>query len=227
MSIARYRKVCVDATDPEPIGRFWAAALGRRWQPADHGEGGVFGVTPRQTVWINLVPEVKTVKNRVHFDIYARSLADLRELGATVVLPEGDDRRWTVMADPEGNEFCAFLREELPEDRLHGLVVDSADPAAIAAWWAEVYDAPVKHEAGGSTVENVPDMPILTFDFAPVPEPKTVKNRVHWDITVRDVEQLVARGATVLTPAGDDRNWTVLADPEGNEFCAFTDVRDR
>jgi hypothetical protein len=141
--------------------------------------------------------EPKTVKNRVHFDIYARSLADLRALGSAEVLPQGDDRHWTVMADPEGNEYRAFLRDELPEDRLHGLVVDCADPAPVAEWWAQVYDAPVRHdERGFSTVEKVPGMPMLTFDFNWVPEgkvgeprtddPESVRrhNRLHFDIRV-------------------------------------------
>lgn len=59
--------------------------------------------------------------------------------------------------------------------------------------------------------------------FTPVPEPKTVKNRVHWDVLLDDatVDDLVAAGATVLRRPDDEIDWTVLADPEGNEFCAF------
>ena len=52
----------------------------------------------------------------------------------------------------------------------------------------------------------------------PVPEPKTVKNRVHWDVLTPSVAALVEAGATVLS---EQPGWTVLADPEGNEFCAF------
>jgi hypothetical protein len=131
------------------------------------------------------------------------------------------------MADPEGGEFCAFIRDELPDDRLHGLVVDSTDPPSIAQWWAEIYGADLEHHRsndtgpGWSTVEHVPNMPILTFDFVPVPEPKTVKNRIHWDVTAPDVQALVERGARVLRRPDDEVSWTVLADPEGNEFCVF------
>jgi hypothetical protein len=64
-------------------------------------------------------------------------------------------------------------------------------------------------------------MPILTMDFAPVPEPKTAKNRIHWDVMTSDVAALVAHGAEVLRRPDDEISWTVLADPEGNEFCAF------
>ena len=64
--------------------------------------------------------------------------------------------------------------------------------------------------------------PCDSVDFVGVPELKTVKNRVHLDVTTADVDALVAHGATVLSAPGDDLGWTVLADPEGNEFCAFT-----
>ena len=70
--------------------------------------------------------------------------------------------------------------------------------------------------------------------FVPVPEGKTVKNRLHIDLAPhtsqdRDAEirQLLARGAT-HTDVGqtEDDTWTVLADPEGNEFCVLSS-RDR
>lgn len=132
------------------------------------------------------------------------------------------------MADPEGNEFCAFLREELPDERLHGLVVDCADPRSSAEWWGTVYGAEVvHHDTGYSTVQNVPGMPIETMDFVPVPEPKTVKNRIHWDVWVPGIEGLIQAGATVMRPKGAELGWYVMADPDGNEFCAFLELQDR
>jgi len=56
-----------------------------------------------------------------------------------------------------------------------------------------------------------------------VPEAKTTKNRVHIDVTTADVGKLLAAGATRLRSKGEDNlRWDVLADPAGNEFCAFT-----
>jgi predicted enzyme related to lactoylglutathione lyase len=46
---------------------------------------------------------------------------------------------------------------------------------------------------------------------------------VHWDVTTPDVAAVVAAGATVLRRPDGEVRWTVLADPEGNEFCAFED----
>jgi hypothetical protein len=227
MALARFKKLCIDANDPVRLGQFWAAVLDRTWTAYDNGEGGLFGETQGHTIWFNRVPEPKTVKHRMHLDVYARSLADLEALGSSVVLPEGDDRRWTVMADVEGGEYCAFLRDELPAARLHGLVVDSADPAAQARWWGEVLGGMVVQHDGWSTVQDVPGMPIDTFDFVPVPEPKNGKNRIHPDLSVGAVQPLFDAGATVLREPGDDVQWYVLADPEGNEFCAFVEDESR
>jgi hypothetical protein len=222
MAIALFKDLCLDAGDPARLGAFWAAALGRAWEAQDDGDGLLTGPTPQHTIWVNRVPEAKTVKDRVHLDIYARDLADLEALGATIVERQNDTRAWTVMADPEGGEFCAFLRSELPAELLHGLVVDSADPRAQARWWAGVNGVSVTENDGWFTLEGVPGMPILTMDFVPVPEPKTVKNRIHWDVSVPSVTPLVEAGAAVLREPGGDIGWHVLGDPEGNEFCAFT-----
>ncbi len=223
MTIARFKDLCLDAVDPPRLGTFLAAVLGRSWQAQDDGDGRLTGPTPQHTIWVNRVPEAKTVKHRVHLDVYAKELADLEALGATVVEARHGARAWTVMADPEGGEFCAFPRSEVPAERLHGLAVDSADHQALAQWWGRVYGVDVTENDGWSTLEGVPGMPILTMDFAPVPEPKTVKNRIHWDVTVPAVAPLVAAGATLLREPDGDIRWHVLADPEGNEFCAFTE----
>jgi hypothetical protein len=221
MAIARFKDLCMDVGDSARLSAFWAAALGLTWE-ARKDEDLLRGSTPQHAVWLNRVPEAKTVKHRVHLDVYTRDLADLLELGATVVEAQHGDRTWTIMADPEGGEFCAFLRPELPEDRLHGLVVDCGDPHAQARWWGSVYGVDVIENDGWYTLEGVPGMPIRTMDFVPVPEPKTVKNRIHWDVTVADVGSLAEAGATVLREPGGDIDWHVMADPEGNEFCAFT-----
>src|SRR5260221_10710728 len=135
MAIARFKDLCLDAGDPARLGAFWAAVLGRAWEAKDDGDGLLTGPTPQHTIWVNRVPEAKTAKHRVHLDIYTRDLADLEELGASIVEPRHGTRTWTVMADPEGGEFCAFLRSGLQPERLHGLAVDSADPEGQARWW--------------------------------------------------------------------------------------------
>ena len=224
MAIARFKDLCLDAGDPAGLGGFYAAVLGLTWEADEYGEaeGVLRGPTPEHAIWVNQVPEPRTVKQRVHFDVYTRDLADLTALGATVLEPQHGDRTWTIMGDPEGGEFCAFLRSEMPPERLHGLGVDCADAEAQATWWSQVYGVPVTANDGYFTLEDVPGMPIRSMDFATVPEPKKVKNRIHWDVTLPDLAPLVEAGATVLRERDHEIRWHVLADPEGNEFCAFT-----
>lgn len=216
MALATFKDLCLDANDPQRLGAWWAEVLNLGWNPSKVAH--ITGSSPQHTIWFDQVPERKTVKHRVHLDVYTRALSDLEAMGAIQVEPF---EHWTVMADPEGGEFCAFLRDELPQDRLHGLAVDCAGPAPLARWWADVYDADLVENDGWWTVEHVPGMPILTMDFCAVPEPKTVKNRIHWDVTAPDIDALVEKGASVLRRPDEDISWTVMADPEGNEFCAF------
>ncbi len=230
MAIARYKDLCIDTTGGEALGRFWAGALGLSFEP-DGAAGRLVGETPEQKVWMNVVPEAKTVKHRVHIDVHAGSVDELVELGAQVREPAAEyERPWTVLVDPEGGEFCAFVREPdtLPAYRLYELGVDSAEPREIAQWWADVFGAELggDEEKGWWWLENIPGAPFEGMTFVSVPEPKTVKNRIHWDVTVALADDLVNAGARLLREPDDEISWHVFADPEGNEFCAFTPAAD-
>jgi hypothetical protein len=117
---------------------------------------------------------------------------------------------------------------------LKDIVFDCADAWAQANWWAETLGYRVRpHSAAdmealrAEGIKRREDDPNLALDpidepgpsvwFCKVPEGKTVKNRVHLDV-YGDVDALLARGASVVAR---HPNWTVLADPEGNEFCVF------
>jgi hypothetical protein len=176
---------------------------------------------------MNVVPEAKTVKHRVHIDVHTASIDDLVALGATVLEPaEEYGRTWTVLADPEGGEFCAFVRDPaaLAPYRLYELAIDAVDPKPIASWWADVLGATPggREDKDWWWLEDVTGLPFDGWVFSSVPEPKTVRNRIHWDVTVASVDELVRAGAVVLRERDDEISWTVCADPEGNEFCAFT-----
>jgi len=222
---ARWYELCMDTSEESPrLGEFWAAVIGGRLESSESDPAGEVVVDGLEGGGIAMcpVPETKTVKHRVHLDVYTAAVADLEALGARVLIPaEESGLRWTVMADPEGGEFCAFVRPraELPPYRLHGVGVDCADPERVAAWWGERFGLTPKGYADEPwwTLEHVTNDPVLTFDFAPVPEPKTVKNRVHWDV-FGEVADFEAAGATVLAVRP---RWTVMADIEGNEFCVF------
>ncbi len=124
-----YKDLCLDVTDGPAAARFWAPTLGLTVEADGHGGSQVLrGAAPEHTVWLNVVPEPHTVKNRVHLDVHVPSLAEVIGRGATVL---DDTQPWTVLADPEGAEFCAFVRspDRLPDYRLYELVVDAAEPA--------------------------------------------------------------------------------------------------
>jgi outer membrane lipoprotein SlyB len=117
--LARFRDVCIDANDPQLVGAFWGAVLGRDPEDAGQGDGStpdVFlapGADGGPGIFVNGVPEPKAGKVRLHLDVTlepGQEITDLLRLGATVV-SEPSEVRWWVLADPEGHEFCAFAPE--------------------------------------------------------------------------------------------------------------------
>jgi hypothetical protein len=216
---ATWQDLCIDAVDPLLLGRFWAETLGRTLERREDGMVVLTGPTPAHTIWMNQVPEAVTVKQRVHLDLHVADHRDVLSHGATPL--DLTSYRWQVLRDPEGGELCTFEREHVPAERLYEIVVDAADPAAQAAWWAGVLGSRWLAEGDEAAVEGIAGAPFEYLVFVPVPEPKTVKNRIHWDVGSADLPALVERGATVLRQPDGDIHWTVLADPEGNEFCAF------
>jgi predicted enzyme related to lactoylglutathione lyase len=114
----------IDSADAYSQSVWWGRVLGFAEDPEDpnlpgHEECMIFAPDGRTRVLFIEVPEKKSVKNRIHFDLVPASgtrdeeLDRLLALGATVVddLRRPDGRGWVVLADPEGNEFC-ILRSE-------------------------------------------------------------------------------------------------------------------
>jgi predicted enzyme related to lactoylglutathione lyase len=111
--------------------------------------------------------------------------------------------------------------------RWYTVVVDAANPALMARFWAAVLDYQIVFEQ--------PDEVVIARDretypgiiFVPVPEPKVAKNRLHIDLNPdnqdAEVARLLSLGAKrVDVGQSDEVTWVVLADPEGNEFCVLT-----
>ena len=112
--------------------------------------------------------------------------------------------------------------------RFKDLSLDASDHQALADWWCRCLGYVRQGSTDGTPASPQRPVPIVDPDgkgpliwVAPVPEPKTVKNRMHLDVVGR-TEDLLAAGARMVRPRGQDRHWDVLADPEGNEFCVFT-----
>jgi hypothetical protein len=235
MTIAVFKDICIDASDETLIGDFWRVALhATTTRHEKHPESWWLtpGIADATTVWINDVPDATPpVKTRVHLDLRlgpGETIDPLLAAGARLLLAPRPDGNWWLLADPEGNEFCVFPPDDRPA-RLYELVVDARDAIAATRWWQRVLGGEFSHEddddfaaltgGAGQTFEYLV--------FQNVPEPKTVKNRVHWDVTLTDPtpDALIEAGATVIRPPDEDDRWWIMADPEGNEFCAFPPER--
>ena len=222
--LAAFKDLCFDAAEPWIPARFWATALGVEASDTG-GDGAVLRDDRAPTIWVNEVPEPKVVKNRVHLDVYANSPGDLLRLGARLLADHGT---WAVLGDPEGNEFCVFPEmdgRDGPPARVFAVCVDSAEPEALARWWAMVLGGEIGPGPDGTPrwMHGAVGLDDITMKFVPVPDERVVKNRWHWDVTTTDLEGLVTAGATLVRPPDDEIHWSVLVDPQGNEFCAFVE----
>jgi predicted enzyme related to lactoylglutathione lyase len=110
------------------------------------------------------------------------------------------------------------------------------EPYELARFWGQVLGHPVHPDDEPGDDEAALDVPAgqPALLFVRVPEPKSIKNRVHLDLqpdTTREqeVERVASLGATIVddrrTPNG--RGWVVLADPAGNEFCIEASAAER
>ena len=230
------------ARDDAALGRFWAEALG--WGVSSQGSGAT-SVQPVGFVWqdpvgvcvdVIAVPDPETVKYRVHIDLATTSaahqaelVARLKELGATPADVGQGDVPWAVLADPEGNLFCVLEPREIYRDTgpIAAVVVDCADPRAMARFWGEALDWTL-HEVSDDHARLRSAKSVGPYlEFLRTPD-KTVWNRVHLDLLpyrgddqAAEVARLRALGATPADVGQGDVPWVVLADPEGNEFCVL------
>jgi hypothetical protein len=120
---------------------------------------------------------------------------------------------------------------------IRNITVDCADPWALSEFWSKVTGWP-RHPENVPTDDEVllvaPERAYPRLLFIRVPEPKTVKNRVHVDLQPdvpreEQVAALLELGATFVADhrKDDGTGWVVLADPEGNEFCVERSAAER
>ena len=120
--------------------------------------------------------------------------------------------------------------------RIQCVVIDADDCERVARFWSEALGWRITHESteewsieppeGSPEVDVAPDILVVK-----VPDRKTSKNRLHFDLRPDDqqahVERLTALGARrVDIGQGEDVTWVVMADPEGNEFCVLAPLPD-
>jgi len=110
--------------------------------------------------------------------------------------------------------------------RLHHIVVDAHDLPGLAGFWTQALGWKILSERETEIVIGTDENAPVGMCFMPVADRKTVKNRVHIDLTSsaadrdQEIARLIELGARQVDIGQTGaESWTVLADPEGNEFC--------
>ncbi|GIF41515.1 hypothetical protein BC793_111124 [Actinoplanes xinjiangensis] len=231
------------ARDTAALGRFWAQALD--WTVFSDRPGAT-AVGPAGFTWPDpdalcldfiAVPDPSTVHGRLHLDLatgsaahQAELVARLRDLGATPADVGQGDVAWTVLADPEGNVFCVLEPRDVYRDTgpIAALVVDCADPPAMARFWGGALDWTVHESTGDFARLRSPGGTGPFLEFLRTSGTRAWWNRLHADLLPypreaqkAEVGRLHSLGATDADVGQGDVAWRVLADPEGNEFCVL------
>jgi predicted enzyme related to lactoylglutathione lyase len=234
----------VDAADPSRLARFWAGALGWEVAPVEPDEVDVWpaGFSYPDSSALPLVfvpvPEPKAGKNRVHLDLATESMRHqaaeverLLALGAAPIDIGQGDVPWTVLADPEGNEFCVLDPRPVYRDTgpVAAVVADCADPAAVAGFWSLATGWKPASSTGTGVSLRSPDGLGPYLELLPSLDRETVKNRIHLDVApyqdddhAAAVQALTGAGAVPVDIGQGNVPWSVLADPEGSEFCVLS-----
>lgn len=120
--------------------------------------------------------------------------------------------------------------DESPAVRIECLTIDCQDPERLAAFWSALLDYEPRESFTASVRIGPSSGAGVDLLFAPGGVPKAAKNRLHLDLRPTDRQGAVARaldlGARVLAGHEPASPWTVLADPEGNEFCVLQSETD-
>ncbi len=226
-------ELCFDANDPLLVARFWSGVLGR--QLSDDGvtlrtdEDASFPIRFRPT------QEAKTQPNQMHFDLTSTSLDDQQQTVARALelggrhldIGQGPDADHVVLADPEGNEFCAIPPGNNFLAGCGFLGALSSDGSyAVGHFWSAALDWPLVWDQDGETAIQSPQGGTKISWGGPPVQPKVGKNRLHLhlgpslpDEGAAEVARLVGLGATRIGVGQCGPGWVAMTDVDGNELC--------
>ena len=108
--------------------------------------------------------------------------------------------------------------------RVGAIMIDCHDPDALMEFWSEIVGIEVAQTYPGYIFGTKLPGNHIRIAFQQVPEDKTIKNRIHLDLNHPSPEELISKvvelgGSRLTDHEISGFHWTVLADPEGNEFC--------
>ena len=112
----------------------------------------------------------------------------------------------------------------VPHARIGAVMIDCRDPQALMEFWSAIVGVETEHTYPGYVFGTKIPGNHIRLAFQKVPEDKTTKNRLHLDLSHEDPEAFVAMVESLGGSRIEDHDvggmtWTVLTDPEGNEFC--------
>jgi hypothetical protein len=227
----RLQALCFDAHHPRLLAQFWAALLD--WEIS--GDGVTLRPGDDTEIPMRFAPTQarKTGPNQLHFHLTSASLDDQQQtvaralsLGARHVdFGQRPEEGHIVLADPEDNEFCVIE----PGNRFLagcGFFAELACEGSRAAglFWSAALGWPLVWDQDEETAIRSPrGGPKIAWGGPPL-APKTGKYRMHFDLVADDdqeaeVDRLITLGATPIDIGQGEVGWTVLADPDGHEFC--------
>jgi predicted enzyme related to lactoylglutathione lyase len=228
----------VDAHDPHRLAHFWGAVLD--WKTIADPRDGVTLLPHDDTGFrIRFLPsqQDKTGPNQMHFDLTSTSLTHQQQTVAKALahgaqhidIGQRPDEGHVVLADPEGNEFCVIApgNNFLADCGFIGALASDGSQK-VGYFWSKALDWPLVWDQDQETAIRSPHGgPKITWGGPPV-NPKTGKNRWHFDLAPSsngdqqaEIDRLTALGATRLDIGEGDVDWVVMADPDGNEFCIY------
>jgi len=225
--------VVFDADQPRGLAGFWAELLG--WtvlldtaERADVAAPDAAGCD----VALSFRPATaaKVGKNRLHLDVSSRTSLHQRQqveralaLGACRIDLGQGAVPWTVLADPEGNEFCVLEPREqyTGTGALAAIVVDTVDPARLSEFWSRTCGWPVAHRSPTMVgLRSATDLGSW-LEFVRSDDAGGRRGRLHLDLEIwsghaEELTRLCAAGATPVDSGNPAA--VVLIDPETNEF---------
>jgi predicted enzyme related to lactoylglutathione lyase len=231
--------LCFDANDPVRLAPFWAGVLSR--EMVDAPDGGL-ALLPNDDTGFRIeffaTQEPKAGPNQIHLHLTSTSLEDQQSTvaralglgGQHIDVGQLPEEGHVVLADPEGNEFCviepgsSFLADT---GFLGELACDGSQE--VGYFWSEALGWPLVWDQDQETAIQSPRGGTKIAWGGPPVNPKTGKNRLHFDLAPpvggdqqAEVDRLVSLGATRIDIGQGEVSWVVMADPGGNEFCVLT-----
>ena len=231
--------LCVDASDPLRLARFWGGLVGQ--EMAEDPDGGIALLPGDATEFrIRFVPaqEQKAGQNHWHFHLTSTSWEHQQQtvarslgLGArNIDIGQRPEEGHVVLADPEGNEFCVIEPgNKYLADCGFLAEVTCAGSRLAGQFWSEALGWPLVWDQGLQTAIQSPrGGPKISWDGARL-TPETRKGRLYFDLAPpihddqqAEVDRLVSLGATRSGVGPGEVSRVAMADPDGREFYVLT-----